>query len=486
MCVLSFLGLPKYDHPKEISHSEISRKDDKIFDLYSAPIYWSNDRYGRAWFFRDISDRKRLEQEQTRLISILEASTDYISMADANGMIFWKNIELKRLFGINLNDDKKQYQISDCHPQWAADMVLQEGLPHAIAMGSWIGETALLNVEGQEIPVSQLILAHKSAQGEIEFFSFIMRDIQTRKEYEQKLELTNAELLRATRLKDEFLANMSHELRTPLNAILGMTEGLQEKVFGTINPEQLKALQTIERSSSHLLSLINDILDLAKIGAGQLELDCSAIAVASLCNSSLAFIKQQALNKRIQLESKLPPHLPYLLVDERRIRQVLINLLNNAVKFTPEGGQIILEVTPLRPPQTIDPLPPPFLELAVIDTGIGIAAENIDKLFQPFIQIDGALNRQYEGTGLGLSLVKRLVELHGGQVGVTSELGVGSRFTMTLPCTESQPIRASANFPSEADSSSNVPVLKTSEMSAVILLAEDNDASITLARFQVI
>jgi signal transduction histidine kinase/ActR/RegA family two-component response regulator len=304
-------------------------------------------------------------------------------------------------------------------------------------------------------------------------------DIAERKQAEAQLQITNAELVRANRLKDEFLANMSHELRTPLNAILGMTEGLQEKVFGTINPEQLKALQTIERSSSHLLSLINDILDLAKIGAGQLELDCSAIAVASLCNSSLAFIKQQALNKRIQLESKLPSHLPALLVDERRVRQVLINLLNNAVKFTPEGGQIILEVTPLRPPQTIDPLPPPFLELAVIDTGIGIAAENIDKLFQPFIQIDGALNRQYEGTGLGLSLVKRLVELHGGQVGVTSELGVGSRFTMTLPCTESQPIRASANFPSEADSSSNVPVLKTSEMSAVILLAEDNDANVS-------
>jgi signal transduction histidine kinase/ActR/RegA family two-component response regulator len=304
-------------------------------------------------------------------------------------------------------------------------------------------------------------------------------DIAERKQAEAQLQITNAELVRANRLKDEFLANMSHELRTPLNAILGMTEGLQEKVFGTINPEQLKALQTIERSSSHLLSLINDILDLAKIGAGQLELDCSAIAVSSLCNSSLAFIKQQALNKRIQLESKLPSHLPALLVDERRVRQVLINLLNNAVKFTPEGGQIILEVTPLRPPQTIDPLPPPFLELAVIDTGIGIAAENIDKLFQPFIQIDGALNRQYEGTGLGLSLVKRLVELHGGQVGVTSELGVGSRFTMTLPCTESQPIRASAKFPSEADSSSNVPVLKTSEMSAVILLAEDNDANVS-------
>lgn len=464
-----------YEHPKQISHAEISRKDDKIFDLYSAPIYWSNDRYGRAWFFRDISDRKRLEQEQTRLISILEASTDYISMADANGMIFWKNIELKRLFGINLNDDKKQYQISDCHPQWAADMVLQEGLPRAIAMGSWVGETALLNVEGQEIPVSQLILAHKSAQGEIEFFSFIMRDIQTRKEYEQKLELTNAELLRATRLKDEFLANMSHELRTPLNAILGMTEALQEQILGDVNEKQLKALKTVENSGMHLLSLINDILDLAKIESGQLQLDCTPTNVALLCQSSITFIQTQALNKRIQLETKIASDLPEIRVDERRIRQVLLNLLSNAVKFTPTGGRITLEVKHIELQKMHTQS---WIRFAVIDTGIGIAPENIPKLFQPFIQIDGALNRQYAGTGLGLSLVKRMVELHGGLVGLTSELGIGSCFTIDLPCITDFPsaIIHDAIAPiSEPPASAPVNI----NSSPLVLIAEDNEANIS-------
>ena len=207
-----------------------------------------------------------------------------------------------------------------------------------------------------------------------------MTDIAERKKNEAQLQQTNAELVRANRLKDEFLANMSHELRTPLNAILGMTEGLQEQVFGEINPKQLKAIQTIERSGFHLLSLINDILDLAKIGAGQLELECAPTEVSSLCHSSLAFIKQQALKKRIQLEIKLLPNLPNLLVDERRIRQVLINLLNNAVKFTPEGGRITLEAIPLDQKISDHPVPH-WLQLAVVDTGIGIAPKDINRLF---------------------------------------------------------------------------------------------------------
>ena len=204
-------------------------------------------------------------------------------------------------------------------------------------------------------------------------------------ESNQQLAVSNQELVRATRLKDEFLANMSHELRTPLNAILGMTESMLDEIFGSINDRQRKSLQTVDRSASHLLELINDILDVAKIESGQIELDCTSISVSHLCQSSLAFIKQQALKKRIQLEiSQLPTNLPDLLADERRIRQVLINLLNNAVKFTPEGGRITLAVSQIT---STNPETPQFLRIAIIDTGIGISAENIPKLFQPFIQI---------------------------------------------------------------------------------------------------
>ena len=303
-------------------------------------------------------------------------------------------------------------------------------------------------------------------------------------ERNQQLGASNEELARATRLKDEFLANMSHELRTPLNAIMGMSEGLQEQVFGIVNEQQIKALQTIERSSSHLLELINDILDVAKIESGQMELDCTPVSINHLCQSSLPFIKQQALQKRIQLEIKVPLNLPDLLIDERRMRQVLINLLNNAVKFTPNGGRITLEVSVQQrraDPDSVDS-PPHFLvketlQIAVIDTGIGIAPEDINKLFQPFIQIDGALNRQYQGTGLGLALVKRIVELHGGQVGLTSEVGVGSCFTIDLPCTGCAP--SSVDLESQTEPRIEPSGPEQQGGSPLILLAEDNEANIS-------
>ena len=301
---------------------------------------------------------------------------------------------------------------------------------------------------------------------------------------ERLLAQANKELAKATRLKDEFLANMSHELRTPLNAILGMTEGLQEAVLGPINDKQKNALQTIERSGSHLLELINDILDLAKVEAGKIELEIAPTSVHALCQASLTFIKQQALKKTIEVQSKIPDSLPPLMVDERRTRQVLINLLTNAVKFTPEGGRITLEVTYPSPGTIAAPLPtaenpaptaPPCLRLAVIDTGIGIHPTKAKQLFRPFVQIDNALNRQNTGTGLGLALVKRIVEMHGGAVGLTSEEGKGSCFTVDLPCGITSTITPTAVAPAESGQVAlTPPATKT-----VILLADDNEPNLS-------
>ncbi|MBD2178962.1 PAS domain-containing protein [Pseudanabaena sp. FACHB-1998] len=290
----------------------------------------------------------------------------------------------------------------------------------------------------------------------------------------QELSNSNEELGRATRLKDEFLANMSHELRTPLNSILGMSEALQDQIFGTINEKQRKAIQAVERSGEHLLALINDILDVAKIESGLLELDCAPTNVDSLCQSSLAFIKQQALKKRIQLEIKLPKNLPDQILDERRIRQVLINLLNNAMKFTLEGGRITLEVQKVEVQEVENTNS--WTRFSVTDTGIGIAPENVNKLFQPFIQIDSALNRQYDGTGLGLALVKQMAELHGGKIGLTSELGVGSCFTIDLPYLPSEP-EMRAGLPTNAIPKRESLSSLEATHSPLILMAEDNEAN---------
>ncbi|WP_199310651.1 PAS domain S-box protein [Phormidium tenue] len=319
----------------------------------------------------------------------------------------------------------------------------------------------------------------RDSQGNAESMIGVNFDVSDRKQSETKLQLANEELKRATRLKDEFLANMSHELRTPLNSILGMNEGLQEGIFGRINERQIQVLQTIEISSTHLLTLINDILDVAKIESGQVTLELTATDINSLCNSSLAFIKQQALTKRIQLIPRIPKNLPEIMLDERRIRQVLINLLNNAVKFTLEGGTITLEVSQVQLESSTTNLTPlNYIKIAVIDTGIGISAENIQKLFQPFIQIDSALNRQYTGTGLGLALVKRLVELHGGTIELTSEVGVGSCFAINLPINIGDP---AIEEQTEHDLSGESQIGQSQTeglISPLILLAEDNEANI--------
>jgi PAS domain S-box-containing protein len=312
-------------------------------------------------------------------------------------------------------------------------------------------------------------------------------DLSARKQAEAQLKHINDELLRATKLKDEFLANMSHELRTPLNAILGMSESLKDEILGSLNETQLKAIATVESSGEHLLSLINDILDLSKISAGMMELDIESVSVNALCNSSLVFIKQQAFQKRIKIHSHIPTHINNINIniDERRIKQVLINLLTNSVKFTPNEGNISLLVAigsgdtwqgEATIPQQLRDINSPTILFQVVDTGIGISAKDLQMLFQPFIQVDSALNRQYEGTGLGLALVKQIVELHGGQVIAESEVGKGSCFTVALPYDHSP----YCTLESEPTVTNSLPLAENPKIAIapLILLVEDNEANI--------
>ena len=237
----------------------------------------------------------------------------------------------------------------------------------------------------------------------------------------------NIELQESSRAKDEFLANMSHELRTPLNAILGMSEILEEQLFGQLNDKQLKHIKVIEESGRHLLTLINDILDLAKIESGQRELFYQPVHISDLCASSLNFINAQAIKKNISVTYEPGLGLTDIEADPRSLKQILVNLLSNAIKFTPENGQIGLQVEQDEKTETVC--------FTVWDTGIGITPEQSLKLFRPFVQVDSGLTRNYEGTGLGLSLISRLVDMHGGSVQLKSSgiHGDGSHFTIHLP-----------------------------------------------------
>ena len=241
----------------------------------------------------------------------------------------------------------------------------------------------------------------------------------------RQLYTANVELARASKLKDEFLANMSHELRTPLNAILGLSETLLEQISGPLTPKQIKSVTTISTSGQHLLALINDILDLSKIEAGKLELRIETILTRDFCQGCLVFVQAQAMQKQIRVACDISPGLREFQADPKRFKQVLVNLLTNAVKFTPPNGHIGLTVAV--------PTDEAVIHFTVWDTGIGIATADQGKLFQAFTQVDSGLNRTQEGTGLGLALVARLVELHSGSVTLTSEPGKGSRFTVTLP-----------------------------------------------------
>ena len=297
-------------------------------------------------------------------------------------------------------------------------------------------------------------------------------DITDRKVAEEALLLAKDEAERANRTKSAFLATMSHELRTPLTAILGLAESVQEQGGSSLTAEQCRSLRLIETSGYHLLSLINDLLDLSRIEADRMEFFPEPVSLAALCQTCLRFVEGQAAAKRMTLSLDLDGAPDEFTVDSRRLTQILTNLLSNAVKFTPAGGAGGIRVAADREAGVIT--------FTVWDTGIGIRRDDLDLLFVPFKQVDSALSRDYEGTGLGLALVSRLAELQGGAVTVESQVGIGSRFTVSLPLPPDTPL-----LPPDAPAPL-LPVVapggettRGGEPAAtpLVLLAEDNDVT---------
>ena len=408
-----------------------------------------NDDNGKAirmfGTVQDITEQRQLEealsQEAIRRRILVEQSSDGIVVLDEDGLVFEANLRFGEMLGYTA-EEVGQLHVWDWDVQWTREELLRI-IRSADGSGSHF-ETRHRRKDGTLLDVE--ISGNGALCNGRKLVFCVCRDISRRKQAEKdirnlnanlerrvaertaELAAANAELARAARLKDEFLASMSHELRTPLNGILTMSESLQEQVYGPLNAGQGRAIRDIEECGQHLLALINDILDVAKIEAGKIELETHPVAVESLCQSSLRLVKDAAHKKKIGVSLAIDETVPVLIADERRVKQILVNLLSNAVKFTPEAGKIGLQVVGDRLNHQ--------LRFTVWDTGIGISAEEQPRLFRPFSQLDSGLARKYEGTGLGLALVKRLTEMHGGSVGVVSQSGQGSRFTVSLPWIE--------------------------------------------------
>jgi signal transduction histidine kinase len=284
-----------------------------------------------------------------------------------------------------------------------------------------LGLVCLLTREGQAIDSEKLpTLASLCNQ-----LAVAVKNIQ----FTEELRRANENLTHLDELKSDFLATMSHELRTPLTSIIGYSDMILSGMTGELNEKQASFVESILKNGETLLNLINDILDLTKIEAGRLELNIEPIDLRAALLSVLPVVKPRATDKRIKISTFLPTDLPLVAADAAKFGQILLNLLTNAVKYTHENGSVSVEARPQGD----------MVEIWVTDTGIGIAKEDIERIFQRFTQIDSSASRSQGGTGLGLAITKELVELHGGQIRVQSKLGKGSSFIFTMPISTQQP-----------------------------------------------
>jgi PAS domain S-box-containing protein len=429
----------------------------------------SNEKYRRL--SAELEERVK---ERTAQVQDLydNAPTGYHSL-DPHGMfsmvnqteLKWLGYERDELLGTPFKDllsEKSRAAFEEQFP-----IFQREGLVRDV-------ELEFIRKDGSILPVILNAAAIYDSAGKFVMSRASIIDNTERKKAELALLQSRDELRsayaaveRASRAKDEFLANMSHELRTPLNGILGISEIILTEMRGPINDHQRRLITTLDNSGRHLLNLINDILDLSKIEAGRLEIRPETILIRDVCQASLSFVTEPAVKKGVALSFIPDPRISTVLADPLRLKQILVNLLSNAVKFTPSQGKVFLQVTP--------DLEKNCIEFSITDTGVGIAPEDLARLFQPFTQVDSSLTRQYEGTGLGLALSKRLAELHGGSIRAESEVGKGSCFTISLPWQRdfaAQGAFTAVQTGAQSSPEEPAPTLGT------ILLAEDTETNI--------
>ena len=387
---------------------------------------------------------QRLRDQQFYTRSLIESNIDALMMTDPQGIISDVNRQMMALTGRTRDEligaPCKKFFTDPARADAAIKRVLSENKVSDY-------ELTVLACDGTETVVSYNAAIFHDRDRKLQGVFAAARDVTERKRFERTLEEKNIELVRASHMKSEFLATMSHELRTPLNAVIGFSEVLKDGLVGDMTDIQREYISDIFTSGQHLLSLINDILDLSKVEAGMMELELESVDLENLLSHSLLIVREKAALKRIQLKLEIASDSTIFELDLRKTKQIVYNLLANAVKFSEQGGSVTLaarqvareRVGVIEGDRPIYGFTIPdseygqFLELSVSDTGIGIAQSSMNKLFKAFSQIDSSLARKFEGTGLGLAMVKQLTDLHGGSVAVASREGAGARFVVWLP-----------------------------------------------------
>ncbi len=454
------------------------RKDGTTFPVLINAVA-TYDELGRFVSSRstmtDITLRKLAENELKRNVNFTNALLDAIPTP-----VFYKQkdgnyLGCNRAFTEIMGKTSDQVRGRTVHQLWPtehAELYHRKDLELMQKQERQVYESFVIDKNGKTCPVLFVKDIFCDETGLVAGLVGAFIDIAEHKRAEETLRHANVELARAMRIKDEFLANMSHELRTPLNGILGLSEALQLQTYGGLSEKQLRAVKNIESSGRHLLSLINDILDLSKIEAGKLEVHIEPISVVDICQASLAFIKEPALKKGIHTSFVSDPLAVTVLADVRRLKQILVNLLSNAVKFTPPGGRVTLNIQANIQKR--------MLEFCVSDTGIGISANDLAVLFQPFTQIDSSLTRKHEGTGLGLALVKELSELHGGNIQVSSQVGQGSTFTVCIPWQPDSLVLDALSVEENLEAPAQIAEVVPPKRPGKILMAEDVELNIVM------
>jgi PAS domain S-box-containing protein len=428
---------------------------------------------------------QRLRDQQFYNRSLIESNVDALMMTDPQGFITDVNQQMVALTGRTRDEligaPCKTFFTDSERAALAIKRVLAEG-----RLSNF--ELTLRSLDGTETAVSYNAATFHNRERKLQGVFASARDVTERKRFELALQAKNVELEHATRMKSEFLATMSHELRTPLNAVIGFSEALKDGLIGSLSDVQQEYIGDIFTSGHHLLSLINDILDLSKVEAGMMALELEPVDVNLLLSSSLVVVRERASAQRVQLELEADADLGMPHLDPRKTKQIVYNLLSNAVKFSANGGKVKLHgrrvgrsavgVVPGDWPVHGFPLEDSdyaeFLELTVRDTGIGIAGADMARLFQAFSQVDSSLARKFEGTGLGLVMVKQLAELHGGSVAVASAEGKGSCFAVWLPLRS-----MSSPLPSPRPSMPPLQSLRALESrTALVVDADDQSADL--------